>query len=300
MTKTGPLTYLISSTGTAEGRPRRVTQEFVENPLFPFAVFADQAIHFQGNGEVGSYTSNANGAPATQDAVSTGFIGTNGTIATNGGVTSGGVGLFNNEGGASCSGPVCSNTLPGFPKSAKFPIDSMDAIAASTIQNCKNLQGTLKPFVASKNGTAGFGTLQAGVNCFSSVDLDVPLTGFPGTAANPVKIYVDGGNIRISKNNIGLGAFGYAPAFQIYATQPTTQVMFDKDGVLVGALWAPRSDCTNNDPSFEGVNVYGAATCKTFGKNAGTGGNGNFKAMYDNSLSSIGSGVFTQGRFREE
>lgn len=301
VTRTGPLTYLLRSRGTAEGRTRTVAQEFNENPQFPFAVFADKSIHFQGNGFIGSYTSNANGTPASPDPGNgTGYIGTNGKILTNGGVTSGGVALFNNEGGASCSGPVCSKSLPGFPKAAKFPIESADAQIAANLTACKTAQGgVLKDYQASKEGQPGWPKLTAGAQCFRSMILDKQLVPFPGSAANPVKVYVEGGNVDVI-TPIGPGAYGSAVAFQIYAKDAATKVRFDHKGVLVGALWAPRSDCLELASTFEGVNVYGSAICGTFGKDAGTKGNGNFQAMYDNSLGSIGSGVYSQGRFSEE
>lgn len=294
-----PLEYVITSRGTAEGRSRTVTMKYVQQSLFSFAVFADKAIHFQGNGFIGSYKSGS-GSPVIDPGNGSGFIGTNGALTSNGGVTSGGVGLYNNAGGASCSGPVCEKNLPGFPKAAPFNVASQDAAVAAQLATCKPSPSTVLPdYVASEDGQPGFPRLKAGVNCFRSLTMDAPVTPFPGTASLPVKVYIDGGKIEITTSDVGLGEFGSAPAFQIYAVNPSTSVVIEKEGRFVGALWAPRSDCKERDSNIEGINVFGSVICKTFGKDAGTKGNGNLRSYYDNSLSGIGDGVFTVNTFAE-
>lgn len=297
VSRVNPLEYVLTSRGTAEGRDRTVTQRYTQGRLFPFAVFADTAIHFQGNGSVRSYTSSLGTTP---DAVNKGYIGTNGALTTNGGVESGGVGLYNNANGASCSGPVCSNMLPGFPKAAPFDVASQDAAIDAQLAACHAAYGAVLPdYVASKQGLSGFPTLKAGVNCFRSMVMDATISPFPGTAASPVKVYVDGGKVEVTTANFGLGEFGPAPALQIYANKATTDVLIEKEGRFIGALWAPRSDCKERDSNIEGINLFGSVICKTFGKDAGTKGNGNLRSFYDNSLAGIGDGTFTVSDFAE-
>jgi hypothetical protein len=300
VTRFSNLKYTITSTGTAEAKSRTVTQDYVQGSLFQFAVFANTRIHFQGNGFIGSYAEGAAQDPGN----GSGFIGSNGSITLTNGVSLAGVGLFNNSGGSSCSGnSACSPNPPSYVINAPFNVGSQDAAMAAVVAQCHALYGASLPdYVASQNNLT---PLHQGINCFRSANFDAPVTPFPGTPTNPVKIYIDPdpnvpSTIQVSTSDVGLGTYGNASAFQIYAPSSKTTVAITKGGIFVGALFAPYSACTNSFPSFEGVNVYGSMVCDTFGKGVGDSGNGNFYASYDRTLAGIGDGQFLLQNFAEK
>ncbi len=267
--------WVLRSRGEVAGVPHTVQAEVTRDAEYPYAIFTEQALTFNGNGgaNITSYNSTT-GALDTGNA----FIGSNHSITVNGG--GGGDGQHYYTPAGSCSASACEQR--------SGPRKIADPLPPATSQPCPTggVFGVLHGGVVEINGAGGVP--------FNCANKDVSFLK-PTTCVDdddgcksiriingPVVIYVDGNNRKVNLADISINNGGAPAALQIMMAGTGTIEVGNGShvGDFSGILYAPKADMVINGGQLE---VNGTMTLNSLTVN----GNPNFSMAYDDALVEI-------------
>ena len=269
-------TWTVRSQGTNTGVKHTLQATVSRQVAFPYAIFTDQDMTFNGNGgqNITSYNSET-GASNTHHAV----IGSNHAITLNGGGGGDEQEYFTPNG--SCSG--CAN---GQQKQGPRALVALSPPAST--QGCPS--GGV--FSGTVNGSGGLAYLCDGV--------DVTFNGTVKVLNPPLIIYVTNDHsvsiADASINTVTASGVG-TPKGKDFRLYKSGNGAFDVGngshaGSVVGVVYAPQSDVTINGGQ---ASFTGSLTLNQLRIN----GNPNFSMQYDDTISTITVGSWTVTDWRE-
>lgn len=265
-TKVNDNTWSVKVKGTIDEVPHAIQATVQRDSEFPYALFTEQALTFNGNGTLNITSYNAiTGQNNTGNAI----VGSNGAITINGG--GGGDGQHYYTPNGSCSG--CPN-----PTQKQGPRNNEEPTAPSTYQSCPatGVFGTTVQGMLVIDGGGGLA-----YKCERNISF---ATGGNITILNPpLKIWV-GANYAVSiadaAINTGAGSKGKDFILEKAGTGVFDVGQGSHAGSLFGIVYAPSTDIT-----VDGGQMYvdGSLTLNSFRVN----GNPNFELRYDDTIQTI-------------
>lgn len=269
-------TYDVKAKGVISGSAHGIRATVARKIRFPYAIFANQGLAFNGNGTANIYSFNA-----ATPGVGTGNarVGSNRAVVVNSGAGAGDFQDYYSPAG-SCIG--CPNPVA---QQGPFNLSSATVPAGTVTQPCPSA-GT---FTGSVSGSSGKPYL---------CDQDVTFVGTVSVTSPPVIVYVTANHkLKMTGDSAGSGALvnqgGEGVNLQIY-----------KDGAgeidlgnganaadFTGVLYAPGSELTVNGA----LAVRGSLTVNALRVN----GAPNYTLAYDLGLQAVLDQNWRVGRWRE-
>jgi len=269
-TKVDADTWSVFSKGTLQAANHAIKAIVSREIVYPYAIFTDQDLTFNGNGgqNITSYNSNT-GATNTHHA----GIGSNHAVTINGGGGGDEQDFYTPNG--SCSG--CPN---GSSKKGPRTLDPPEV--PDTYQPCPT------------NGVFS-GTVNGGDGLTYLCNQNVTFSGTVTVANPPLEIYVGNGysvNIADATVNAGTGSKGKDFELQKAGTGTFNVGTGSHAGTVHGIVYAPSTDVTvDGGQSF----VDGSLTLNQLRIN----GNPNFVMSYDDSIMDITTDHWVVSDWRE-
>lgn len=265
--------WQIDSVGTVHGTQAAVQELLVRSAAYPYAMFGNTGLTFNGTSTYGFGTFTAGGVSVDSPAGNV-SIGSNGTIACNGGLGSN-VTPFYYSGGGAVSGS-CGGTPQPIPTSDNLPIPQAPAGATSC------------PYNGNLGATAGVASLSAGTYlCTTPVTIngDLAVQGGavslyiildPSTygASTPALTITPGSNVNFNPSD----PLPDATQFIVYSNSTGTFGNSDGSGyTFAGILNAPNASLTADGcrSTYYGALVINTLTCN---------GSPHLQVYYQNSL----------------
>ena len=277
--------WLIQAKGTVRGQKGAVQEKVTRSTIYPFALFGNTSLNFNG-GTAGFSTYNP-GATAVNPASSSNpvYVGSNGTIACNGGVAPGVVAQYYSRGGTTggCGSPVTQlynlpNTQP--------PGGTYTCPGGGLIGSANNLQ-----HIGATGVTTTYVCTDTTVNINGTLTVDGPvkfyiyLNSSTNTAlanSGTPTVFIGGGSAVNMPND---GTLPDATLLKIYSNSIGTFGNYNGNGAYtIGAIIdAPGASLTGDGckSSYYGAVIINIYTCNG-------GGQGNHLSFsYDNLLSAV-------------
>jgi len=281
-------TYLVQAKGMENGVPHAIEATVRRDLAFPFAVFGDSSIDFNGNSDDKIYTVDENGNPIAEPEA---YAGSNGTITCNGGAKH----------------PAKKHVVyPGGSTNCSFPVAAEDAYQPlDPVSSCPAPVNTPPTpcLPATYNACPVGGTFPAIINpgvyyCTSTVNLPPTVTvGAGSTNDGVVEIFVippgnSNADINMSGSKINEG--GDPTKFRMYMAGSGNVLpgTGDHGATYTGIMYAPSSNMTSNGCKvvWRGAIVFNTVTCN---------GGAHLTVLYDVRVTSILQANWTVYNYHE-
>lgn len=257
-TKLDADTYDVVAKGVINGSTHAIHATVERNELFPYVIFSNQAVTFNGNGAGNIYSYNSSG-----DITHQARVGSNHAITVSSGSGAGDFQDFYTPAG-SCSG--CAN-----PVAKRGPYVTPTYPLPTTYQPCP-LGGIFTGTVNGGNGTPYL------------CNVDVTLQGIVNTSSTPVIIYITADHkLTMTGANINFNGQSTCTSANFRIYKYGTGAIVNGSGAnaadYCGILYAPQSLLTING----GEHFYGSLTLNQLQVN----GNPNYTLAYDGQVSAL-------------
>lgn len=263
-------TYDVKAKGIIGGSAHGIRATVTRRIRFPYAIFSNQGLTFNGNGSANIYSFN-HSAPAV--ATGSARVGSNRAVVVNSGAGAGDFQDYYSPSG-SCIG--CPN---GVAQQGPFTLTPATLPAGSTTQACPT-DGIFTGIVSGSSGTAFL------------CDRDVSFAGTVTVTSPPLLVYVTADHALTMAGSV-VNQGGRGVDVQIY--KDGTGALDVGDGShaadFTGVLYAPGSDLTVNG----GMAVRGSLTVNSLRVN----GAPNYTLAYDLGLQAVLDRNWRVGRWRE-
>lgn len=281
-------TYLVQSKGTINGVPHAIEATVRRDLAYPFAVFGDSSLDFNGNSDDKIYTVDENGNPIAQPEA---HAGSNGTITCNGGA----------------SKPAKKHVVyPGGSTNCSFPISADDTYQPlDPVNSCPAPVNTPPTpcLPSSYNPCPAGGVFPAIINpgvyyCTSTVTLQ-PVTTIGGGSTNNgvVEIFVippGNSSAQIVMPDAKINEGGDPSKFRMYLAGSGDVNVGNGDNAAsyTGIMYAPSSNMTSNGCKvvWRGAIVFNKATCN---------GGAHLTVLYDIRVTSVLQANWTVRNYHE-
>ncbi len=296
--------WVIESTGTVRGKVGAVQETVTRSQEYPFALFGNTSLTFNGNASVAFSTYNSSAVASSSNPNSGGdvAIGSNGTITCNGGLGSNVTAAYYGTGGIGSLSSSC-----GTPESFSYVYDLPTPTAPSPSLGCPD-NGNLGSGISGASTVLSAGTYLCTVPVNISGLLEV---------SGPVSLYIilDPSTYGSSTNALTIARNSYVNDMSDYCAANSTasgcsptpdlpisedlQILTNSTGTVGndngqgydfgGILYAPQASLTQDGCKSQ---YYGSLTINTLTCNGGP----HLFVSYDSQLSSL-YGAWTAGDY---
>jgi hypothetical protein len=265
-------TYQVTSEGTINGRTRVIQATVQRDPAYPFAIFGNGDVTFNGNGSGTIQGTDANGNP---DSNLQADVGSNGTITCNSGANEG-----NGQISYQDSWKGCPSQIPGTGTyQPQDPVTSASCPSPNTNDPPVPCLPSSGVNACPANGTFT-GTISGTYYCTTAVTFSGTVTVSGSAAVYVIPAAGTGVNATMSGASINVGGDPRNFALYVAGTGTVDTGNGANAAQVAGLLYAPSASITTNGckMSLTGALVIGTFTCN---------GGPNLVVNYDSQMASV-------------